>query len=94
MAKIKKIDRKTERNRTEKTDNHLNVSRKRGKRHPKQQDIADYKKPEVGRSMGDSAKIARTVGTEALKRTRMIAKQSENAGDQEAAEQYQSFMTD
>lgn len=94
MARIKKIDRKNERNRTNRHDNRQYVSRKRGRRLLKKQDVADYKKPEVGSCITNSAKIAHVVGAETLKRTRMIAKQSEDAGDQEAAEQYQSFMTE
>ena len=94
MSRIKKIDRKNERNRTNKHDNQQYVGCKRGISSLKQQDVADYKKPEVGRGVANNTKIARTVGTETLKRTRMIAKQSENSGDREAAEQYQSFMAD
>ena len=94
MAMIKKVVRKNERNKTNKHDNWQYISRKRGRRPLKQQDVADYKKPEVGSGIANSAKIAQAVGAETLKRARMISRQSENAGDQEASEQYQSFMTD
>lgn len=92
MAKIKKIDRKSERNReVEPRKSQYIVSKSRRNRHNKS-DVASYAKPDIHQGAVKAARIAQKVGSESLKQSRLISKSSERQGDQEAAEQYESFV--
>lgn len=93
MARIKKIDRKSERNRreVEPRKSQYIVSKSRRNRYNKS-DVASYAKPDMHQGAVKAARIAQKVGFESLKQSRSISKSSERQGDQEAAEQYESFV--
>lgn len=93
MARIKKIDHKSERNRreVEPRKSQYIVSKSRRNRYNKS-DVASYAKPDMHQGAVKAARIAQKVGFESLKQSRSISKSSERQGDQEAAEQYESFV--
>ena len=92
MARIKKIDHKSERNREgEPRKSQYIVSKSRKSGHNKS-DVASYAKPDVHQGALKTARIAQKVGSDSLKQSRTISKQSERQGDQEAADQYERFV--
>ncbi len=92
MANIKKIDRKNERERADKPNKTQYVAGKNRKSKHNKPDVAGYTRPNVPQGAVKAARIAQKVGSESLKQSRLISKSSDRQGDQEAAEQYESFV--
>ena len=92
MARIKKIDRKSERNREVETRKSKYIVSKRRRNRYNKSDVASYAKPDMHQGAAKAARIAQKVGSESLKLSRTVSKSSERQGDQESAEQYESFV--